>query len=208
MRLHAALAVRLDVPPRAPVIDEEAADLSTFSRRPAGVHIDALSIAPRVERWTSLAGPVPGRLAGGGLPGDPQARWTLKLPRAWNGELVVAAAPGLAAVEAYDLYWADFLLAQGYAFAVTDKGARMARADDCVYMPMDREGHPQRWLDRLLALVRLARGELVTRAGAAPKRTFVVGVSNGGYLARRALEEAPELSDKILQAFRNGRFPL
>ena len=70
MRLHAALAVRLDVPPRAPVIDEEAADLSTFSRRPAGVHIDALSIAPRVERWTSLAGPVPGRLAGGGLPGD------------------------------------------------------------------------------------------------------------------------------------------
>ncbi len=195
MRLHGAIGVRMEVPPRAPSMDEDAADLSTFSKRPAGIHPEALAIAPRPQDWTHLLAPVPGRLAGGGLPGDPQARWTLKLPKAWNGELVVAAAPGLAPVEAYDLYWADFLLAQGYAFAVTDKGTRMARTDDSVYIPMDPDGHPRRWLERLLNLTRHARGELTYRAGHPPRRTFVVGVSNGGFLARRALEEAPELFD-------------
>ena len=193
MRIFSALGVKLDLPPKAPAADEARADLSTFSSRPAGLHLEALAIAPPAAAWTPLNAPVPGRFLAGGLPADPQARWTLRLPDAWNGDLVVAAAPGLAPCEAYDLYWADFLLAQGYAFAVTDKGTRMVRTDDAVYIPSDPGGRPSLWPDRLVALTNHARGELTFRAGKPPKRVFAVGVSNGGWLVRRALEERPDL---------------
>lgn len=193
MRMFNALGVKLDLPPKAPTADELRADLTTFSSRPLGVHLESLAIAPPAAGWTPLNAPVPGRFMAGGLPADPQARWTLKIPETWNGDLVVAAAPGLAPCEAYDLYWADFLLAQGYAFAVTDKGTRMARAEDAVYIPSDAGGRPGLWADRLVALTNQARGELTFKAGLPPKRVFVVGVSNGGWLVRRALEERPDL---------------
>ena len=193
MRIFSALGVKRDLPPKAPAADEARADLTTLSSRPAGLHPEALAIAPLANRWTPLNTPVPGRYLAGGLPADPQARWTLKLPDAWNGDLVVAAAPGLAPCEAYDLYWADFLLSQGYAFAVTDKGTRMARTDDAVYIPSDAGGRPALWAGRLVALTNHARGELTFRAGRPPERVFAVGVSNGGWLVRRALEERPDL---------------
>lgn len=193
MRLFSALGVRLELPPKAPAVDETRADLSTFSGRPAGVHPEALAVAPPPASWTVLNAPVPGRYLAGGLPGDPQARWTLKVPAAWNGDLVVAAAPGLGPCEAYDLYWGDFLLAQGYAFAVTDKGTRLARTEDAVYIPSDAGGRPGLWPERLLALTQHARGELVFKLGRRPERVFAVGVSNGGWLVRRVIEERPDL---------------
>lgn len=195
MRQFSALGVRLDVPPKAPSVDEARADLSTLSSRPAAVHPEALGIAPPFDSWTPVADVVPGRFLAGGLPADPGARWTLKIPKAWNGRLVCAAAPGLAPCEAYDLYWGDLLLSQGFAFAVTDKATRMLRGTDAVYIPLDADGHPSRWLGRLESLVRHARGELVMHAGRAPEKTYVVGVSNGAYLVRRLLEERPDLVD-------------
>lgn len=195
MRQFSALGVRLELPPRAPSVNEERADLSTLSSRPAAVHPEALGIAPPMASWTPVADVVPGRFLAGGLPADPGARWTLKIPKAWNGRLVCAAAPGLAPCEAYDLYWADMLLAKGYAFAVTDKATRMLRGEDAVYIPLDADGHPSRWLGRLESLVRHARGELVMHVGRPPEKTYLVGVSNGGYLVRRLLEERPDLVD-------------
>ncbi|MDE2292916.1 MAG: alpha/beta hydrolase [Elusimicrobia bacterium] len=195
MRAFPALGVRLELPPNPPVLDEERPDLSTFSSRPLGLHPEALAIAPLPVHWTGLSGPVPGRFLAGGLPNDPAARWTLRVPKAWNGALVVAAAPGLATCEAYDLYWADFLLARGFAFAVTDKGTRMARTAEAAYIPLDAEGRPALWAERLVSLTLEARRALVSSAGRAPERLYVVGVSNGGWLARRVLEERPDLFD-------------
>lgn len=46
----------------------------------------------------------------------------LRLPARWNGRLVVTGAPGVRRQYANDFIFGDWLLAQGYAFASTDKG--------------------------------------------------------------------------------------
>ena len=44
------------------------------------------------------------------------------IPDAWNGKVVVSGAPGVRGQYANDLVIGDWVLAQGYAFASTDKG--------------------------------------------------------------------------------------
>ncbi|MFA3878657.1 tannase/feruloyl esterase family alpha/beta hydrolase [Streptomyces sp. MMCC 100] len=120
------------------------------------------------------------------------AQFVIRLPDHWNGGLVVTGAPGTRKQYAMDKAISDRVLAQGYAYAATDKG----NSGTDFY----RDGkHPgdavAEWNTRTTQLTRAARRVAAQRYGRAPRRTYVAGISNGGYLTRWQLENHPELYD-------------
>ena len=200
MSVIRSYAFRADVP-RVPVLEEkEVLDLTTHTARAAGaLSPDAQHIVAK-ETWTPLSAPVPGRLVSGTLPGDHHARFLLRLPKDWNGKLVVAAASGITDETTYDLYFSDYALSRGYAFAATDKGMRRTVLDGTtVLMPMIPEASVERWASRLEALAAFAKELAAKHRGRAPEKTYAVGLSNGGYVARRAAESASGLFDGALE---------
>ena len=50
------------------------------------------------------------------------SQFVIRIPDAWNGKVVVTGAPGVRGQYANDFVIGDWVLAQGYAFASTDKG--------------------------------------------------------------------------------------
>ncbi len=190
MSVPRAYAFRVDLPRAPGIVEADLPDLTTAPQRSAGtLAADALHIAPPKALWTPVPKPVPGMLVTGSLPPDNRARFVLRVPKDWNGRLVVAAASGITDENTYDLYFSDFALSRGYAFAATDKGVRRAVLDaDTVVMPMTPESSVRRWAGRLETLVETARELIMRRHGSSPERVYAIGLSNGGFVARRAAE--------------------
>jgi len=188
--LPRSFAFRVDLPRAPGIAESDVADLTTAPQRAAGTLTeDALHIAPPKNLWTPLPKAVPGMLVTGALPPENRARFVLRVPRDWNGRLVVAAASGITDESTYDLYFSDYLLSKGYAFAATDKGVRRALLDaDTIVMPMTPESSVRRWAGRLETLVETCREIILRRHGASPEKIYAVGLSNGGFVARRAAE--------------------
>lgn len=190
MSVPRAFAFRVDMPRAAELTETELDDLTTAPQRAAGtLSADALHIAPPKKYWTALGAPVPGTLIAGTLPPENRARFVLRVPKEWNGKLVVAAASGITDETTYDLWFSDYALSKGFAFAATDKGVRRALLDgDTVVMPMTPESSVRRWAWRLETLIETSKALLLSR-GESPRRVYAVGLSNGGFIARRAAEE-------------------
>ena len=190
MSVPRAYAFRMDLPREPGIVETDLPDLTTAPQRAAGtLSLDALHIAPPKSLWTPLAKAVPGMFVTGALPPENRARFLLRVPREWNGRLVVAAASGITDESTYDLYFSDYLLSKGYAFAATDKGVRRALLDaDTIVMPMTPESSVRRWAGRLETLVETCREIILRRHGASPEKVYAVGLSNGGFIARRAAE--------------------
>ncbi|SDJ94740.1 tannase/feruloyl esterase family alpha/beta hydrolase [Streptomyces indicus] len=120
------------------------------------------------------------------------AQFVIRLPERWNGKLVVTGAPGVRKQYALDVLISDWVLAQGYAFAATDKG----NSGPDFYTDGRRPGDAvAEWHRRTTELTRAAKGVLRQAYGKAPARTYMTGISNGGYLTRWQLENHPELYD-------------
>ncbi|MGW5035026.1 tannase/feruloyl esterase family alpha/beta hydrolase [Streptomyces nigra] len=120
------------------------------------------------------------------------AQFVIRLPDRWNGGLVVTGAPGTRKQYATDTAISDQVLARGYAYAATDKGN--SGAD--FYRDGRRPGDAiAEWNTRTTQLARAARKAVAQRYGHAPRRTYMTGISNGGYLTRWQLENHPELYD-------------
>ncbi|MGW5586313.1 tannase/feruloyl esterase family alpha/beta hydrolase [Streptomyces sp. NPDC003857] len=120
------------------------------------------------------------------------AQFVIRLPDHWNGGLVVTGAPGTRRQYATDTAISDRVLAQGYAYAATDKGNSGA--------DFYRDGnHPgdavDEWNRRTTQLTLAAKRVVAAHYGRAPRRTYMTGISNGGYLTRWQLEHRPELYD-------------
>ena len=141
----------------------------------------------------------PGRRA---LPGQPSfnthhgwdsdAQFVIRLPDDWNGKLVISGAPGTRTQYAGDSLFSDWLLARGYAYAMTDKGNSGAS----FYRDGRRPGDAiAEWNRRVTQLTRATREVVEQRYGTAPRRTYASGISNGGYLVRWQLENKPWLYD-------------
>ncbi|MEU3661081.1 tannase/feruloyl esterase family alpha/beta hydrolase [Streptomyces sp. NPDC032940] len=120
------------------------------------------------------------------------AQFVIRLPDHWNGGLVVTGAPGTRKQYATDKAISDRALAQGYAYAATDKGNSGADFYRDGVRPGDAVAE---WNSRTTELTRAARRVVAQRYGHAPRRTYVAGISNGGYLTRWQLENHPELYD-------------
>lgn len=120
------------------------------------------------------------------------AQFVIRLPDDWNGGLVVTGAPGTRKQYATDKAISDRVLAQGYAYAATDKG----NSGTDFYRDGARPGDAvAEWNARTTQLTRAARRVAAQRYGHAPRRTYITGISNGGYLTRWQLENHPELYD-------------
>jgi hypothetical protein len=120
------------------------------------------------------------------------AQFVIRLPQHWNGGLVVTGTPGNRRQYALDSTISDWVLAQGYAFAATDKG----NTGTSFYTDSPHPGDAvAEWNDRVTQLTVAAKAAVASRYHRAPKRTIAAGLSNGGYLVRWQLENHPELYD-------------
>jgi hypothetical protein len=120
------------------------------------------------------------------------SQFVLRLPDRWNGGLVVSGAPGVREQYANDFVIADRALADGYAFAATDKGNTGVRFFADGRRPGDAIAE---WNARVTQLAITAKAAVLSRYGRLPSRTVAAGISNGGYLVRWQLENNPWLYD-------------
>ena len=116
----------------------------------------------------------------------------IRLPRHWNGGLVVAGPPGIRRQYASDVIISDYVLSRGYAYASTDKGNSGPRLYTDGQQPGDVIAE---WHSRVTELTVAAKDVLAQRYHREPRRTYVAGFSAAGYLARWQLENRPDLYD-------------
>jgi len=175
-------------------------------------------ISPNPPNRTPILRAVPGIQLDARVADDPtgEARFLLRLPDQWNGRLVVAGASGTRSEFNGDFAWSDYVVQKGYAYASQNKGVlnlRLASLSSdappeplaCRLNPASKvwvhffdndPGHEfTEWAPRMVQGAVLARDGVKAHYGRAPRKTFAVGTSNGGYQVRRAIESAPELFD-------------
>lgn len=108
---------------------------------------------------------------------------TLKLPDDWNGNLVVCGTPAFRNEYASEAVLTPWLLAQGYAVIGGDKGVPNGLTD------LLTGNHPSRyWGIMMLDMALFARRNIANATNRNVRRIYAVGLSNGGYQVRRALE--------------------
>jgi hypothetical protein len=120
------------------------------------------------------------------------SQFVIRVPDHWTGGLVITGAPGVRTQYAHDFTVSDFVLAKGYAFASTDKGNNGLDFYKDGTEPGDAIAE---WNTRVTQLTLATKDVVKQRYAQAPSRTYMVGVSNGGYLTRWQLENNPELYD-------------
>jgi Tannase and feruloyl esterase len=123
---------------------------------------------------------------------DHDSQFVLRIPDRWNGELVVSGAPGTRKQYANDFLISDYVVARGFAFASTDKGNDGTDFYNDGRRPGDAVAE---WHRRVTQLAVAAKGALERRYGHQPRRTYMAGISNGGYLVRWQLENRAWLYD-------------
>ncbi|MEU8522755.1 tannase/feruloyl esterase family alpha/beta hydrolase [Streptomyces sp. NPDC048577] len=120
------------------------------------------------------------------------SQFVIRLPARWNGGLVVTGAPGTRRQYSTDALISDDVLARGFAYAATDKGNTGPDFFTDGRRPGDAVAE---WNRRVTELTRAAARTVRQRYGRAPLRTYMTGISNGGYLTRWQLENHPDLYD-------------
>ena len=122
------------------------------------------------------------------------SQFVIRLPDDWNGKLVITGAPGVR-----KQYANDFVIsATGCSRAATPT-RRPTRATPApsfyerrrAARRRDRRVEPARHRAR----GRRQGGRRASATAAPPARTYVTGISNGGYLTRWQLENRPDLYD-------------
>jgi hypothetical protein len=121
----------------------------------------------------------------------------LKVPKNWNGQLVVAGTPGTRSEFASEAVLATWLLRRGFAYVAGNKGMTNGGSDGNTSLLRKRHA-TQYWGVMMLDLATWARERLLLAMNQAPTRIYAVGLSNGGYQVRRALEIDHELVGKGL----------
>jgi hypothetical protein len=147
-------------------------------------------------------GPVPGIQVDGHFPDTSttngthgwghDSQFVIRLPDKWNGKLVITGAPGVRKQYAADFIIGDFVLSRGYAYASTDKGNTGSSFQNDGVNPGDAVAE---WHHRVTELTLATKAVVEQRYGKAAARTYMTGISNGGYLTRWQIENRPDLYD-------------
>ncbi|MFF2570597.1 tannase/feruloyl esterase family alpha/beta hydrolase [Streptomyces sp. NPDC058084] len=198
---HCARQDRLDVPGAEHQESACLPDLTTAGL--AGTpYTDLADQAGLSAKGTVNPSGVPGIQIDGYFPDDSRlnathgwahdAQFVVRLPDHWNGGLVVTGAPGTRRQYSTDTLISDQVLAQGFAYAATDKGNTGPDFFTDGREPGDAVAE---WNRRVTELTRAAKKAVRQRYGTGPRRTYMTGISNAGYLTRWQLENRPELYD-------------
>ena len=176
-------------------------DLTTAGTVASG-HTDATDWAGLHARGTQNPSGVPGTQVDGYFPDtsttngthgwNHDAQFVIRLPDDWNGGIVVTGAPGVRKQYSNDFIIGDWVLARGYAFASTDKGNTGSGFYRDGETPADAIAE---WNQRVTQLTLATKAVAKQRYGKRAHRTYVTGISNGGYLTRWQLENRPKLYD-------------
>lgn len=153
--------------------------------------------------------PIPGwRVRGSLWPGE---HFIARIPKQWNGRLVVAGTPALRSEYANDSIWSDPLVARGYAYVSGNKsqgdGIVVLTGDARIdiggvtlprYFLPDGKGvsfwqHApgstfRLWMRDFFSITDVAKESIVQVHGTEPEVVYAVGLSNGGGQVRFALE--------------------
>ena len=120
------------------------------------------------------------------------SQFVIRLPKTWNGRLVVAGAPGVRKQYSSDVLISDRVVAQGYAYASIDKG----NTGLSFFLDGAEPGDAIREWHARTTQVAVAAQQVVRQAyGRKAAQTYMTGVSNGGYLTRWQLENRPDVFD-------------
>jgi pimeloyl-ACP methyl ester carboxylesterase len=144
----------------------------------------------------------------------------IKVPQNWNGKLIVGGTPSQRSEYANDFIWSDFALANGYAFASSNKGVLYGAIAETIPNSVDltkaypipfgvfatlgytyrngllfQQTSPAAWNADIAMLTKVTQKFLKVYFGKAPAKTYAVGLSNGGAQVRSLLEQHPELVD-------------
>ncbi|MFG3367314.1 tannase/feruloyl esterase family alpha/beta hydrolase [Streptomyces sp. NPDC090032] len=198
---HCARQERVHVPGAA-LQQTACLDDLTTSALAGTPYTDTADQAGLTAKGTRNPSGVPGSQVDGYFPDDStsntthgwqhDAQFVIRLPDHWNGGLVVTGSPGNRKQFSTDVAISDRVLAQGYAYAATDKG----NTGPDFYRDGKRPGDAiVEWNNRTTQLTRAAKKAVAQRYGRAPRRTYMTGISNAGYLTRWQLENHPELYD-------------
>jgi hypothetical protein len=167
--------------------------------------------------------PIPGREVR--MLGPGARRAFVRIPDAWNGRLAALGTPATRSEHANDAIFGDALLAEGYAYACSNKGipynayvepgpAPDARAYDIPFaMGTVPAGTATMrfgaldpacpglaaWHEDFASLIREAKNVLRDAAGRPPAFTYALGLSMGGGQVRYVLERHAELVDGGLE---------
>lgn len=121
------------------------------------------------------------------LEGERKQEVVLKVPAQWNGQLVVVGTPGTRTEFASDGVFAGWILRRGFAYVSGNKGMTNGGADGNASL-LRKQHATQHWGTMMLDLGIWARDRLSAAMHKPPSRIYAVGLSNGGYQVRRALE--------------------
>lgn len=142
------------------------------------------------------------------------AKFVIRVPENWNGKLVVVGAPGVGDERSTDAILADYVLTKldannsSYAYACIDKGTTGENipTPDGKIVPwakamtalISEQDTIEEWNLRLHQLTVATKDLLKRTRGQEPSRTYLIGMSNGGYVTRYAMERDSDLYDGML----------
>src|SRR5215510_10232122 len=131
----------------------------------------AATIRPVIDTDEHVASPAPHRYIHGLIPDD--AKFQLALPDKWNGKLIIFSR-GFSGTELTTGAFKTTALETGYAFAASDEGWNRVTI---AQRPQDSYYESRR---RIRELTLYAKEVLLAHYKKGPRRTLMMGGSNGG----------------------------
>jgi hypothetical protein len=178
---------------------------------------DRAAISPDAPNRTPITRAVPGLQVAGAMADDAGSRFVIRIPTSgFTGRLIVGVPGATRSEYTGDFAISDYVVQRGDAYVMTNKGALNVRPTDasdplgCALAP---PGHPaenlrvhfyvldaglegfERWWFRTAEATDLAAAAVSAIHGSPPRRTYLFGISAGGWTVRRLLATMPERFD-------------